>query len=363
MQKTHEGKSRLIVIGNPVADLVSGEAGQPGATYKLGGAVGYTGVGAAIMGEGLVDAVVISKAPLDRDDIYGVNYIKTVNRPGVSVIRIDPTDNRLTIFHNTYSVDGVRTQKCIPNPQPITLKDIVDSGLVLTRDDIVIHASTFQDSDPSLIEGLSKLVDTQIAIIQGYARAVNHEGTVHPTTPTELLKVARHLHAISLSEEDIAGVTDANGNNILNELITHGAEYTLLTKGPDGAEIFRRGTEFPTVFRQPAYELVHEEKERLLTPGPHVDAAFTGLGDTWIAHYGLRMAGWGYSLLETWEERHNAVAEAVQSAGLACTLKIRKALSGGKGGIEGAPSLDEWLGSTKEKNINQDLSSLRNQLE
>ncbi len=251
MQQTNVGRSRLIVIGNPVADLVSGEAGQPDATYKLGGAVGYTGVGAAIMGDHQVDVVIIPKAPIDEEDPYGVNYFSTVNRSGITALRLPPTDNKLTVFHNTY-IDGVRTQKCIPNPQPITLEEILSTGLMLREDDIVIHASTFQDSDPSLIEGLSKRVDTQIAIVQGYSREVDAEGSVHPTAPTELLRVARHLHAISLSEEDLAGVTDDHGNDFLVELIQHGAENTLLTRGPDGSIIFTRRNDQVQYFKQPA---------------------------------------------------------------------------------------------------------------
>ena len=80
----------------------------------------------------------------------------------------------------------------------------------------------------------------------------------------------------------------------------------------------------------------------LLKPGPHLDAAMTGLGDTFIAGYALQLAGRRYSLVDGWKERHDIVAEAVQTAGLVCTLKILKALLGGRGGIEGAPTLREW---------------------
>jgi 1D-myo-inositol 3-kinase len=238
-----------LIVGHLTRDLL------PDGGWRPGGAALYAAVAALRLG---LRVGIVTSAPAD----LCASVAALLDDSPMIVVDCETA----TTFENTYTPAG-RVQYLRARAQPLTLDDIPTSW---RRCEVALLAPVAGEVAPALASALDARVIG--AAPQGWLRAWDAAGHVRPQPlDGEALAALRHLTALILSREDLAGpAADVTALAAADETLRAWARLAPLiavTRGAEGADLYRGGA----VERYPGF------------PAREVDP--TGAGDVFAAAF------------------------------------------------------------------------------
>jgi hypothetical protein len=167
-----------------------------------------------------------------------------------------------TSFENTYGADGTRRQRVESLAEPLTYEQLLPEW----RSAPLVHlAPLCGELDVSLVE---RFPNAFLGVTpQGWLRAWDDDGLVHPIDWLEADRVLTRADAVVVSEHDVS-------DRAALDRWASAAKLLVVTLGQRGARVFKRGE--PTPYHSQAF-----------TPAKVLDP--TGAGDVFAAAYFWRL--------------------------------------------------------------------------
>ena len=268
---------RVLVVGHLTEDRTP-EGGQ------LGGAAAYAGLLAHRSGL----SVTILTAADGNFPFFGM-------LAGIRLLRMKSGER--TRFANRYPADGTRSQRLLSRAAPIPEASVHQAVAALPPGSAVLYAPVADELSGSRIlprpPGGSRRRTAAGAIVQGFLRRWNAEGTVSVQWPPGLGRRLSRLDLVSLAEKETPPAHLP-------------VPLTAITRGRQGAVLRERGG-----------------RDRDVSPVPAAELDPTGAGDV----FGAAL------LLALWQGMELRAAGELAAAAAALTIEAR--------GTTGVPSLAE----------------------
>lgn len=234
--------SRFLAIGHIAKDIIPGG-------YTIGGTVTYAAVTAHRLG---YEAAILTRSSTD--------LILPSDLDGINVKRLPSSVS--TTFENIYQGD-TRVQYLHARADDLRVKDLPKEWRAPS---IVLLGPLAGEVDPAFVRAFAP--GTIIGVTpQGWMRSWDAQGKVSPVAWRQAIDILPHANALILSEQDIRGFEEQ-----LQSYVTL-TSLTVVTRGPHGARVYRRGQR---PFDSPAF------------PTTEVDP--TGAGDVFAAAFLIRLS-------------------------------------------------------------------------
>lgn len=211
--------SDLILVGHLAQDR------QPDGSLRLGGTVTYAGILAAK--QGLRVGILTSATQPDLDQLAALI-------PNLAIVNV-PTSTP-TIFENTY-INGQRHQWLRARAALLTPADLPEDWRTAP---MTLLGPIADEVDPALAACLTG--PHRAATPQGWLRAWDATGRVHPIPWRQAELVLPNLSALILSVEDLAIATGAQANDATLARWAEQVPLVALTDGPRGATLWVAGS-------------------------------------------------------------------------------------------------------------------------